>query len=263
MSLALGVKLFAAPLLIALASLAGRRWGPGAAGLLGGLPLVGGPAVLVLWLTESHELTLAVIQAAPVGVWATLVYLLAFGYFSARLSWLPTLAASWACYLGAEWSLHALDLAASPLLGAAAIPALWLAATRLLPQPARMPPPTHLPRVELIARMAAAVVLVLTLTSAATRIGADYTGLLAAAPVAATIIPAFTLAKAGRDALLLALRGFLTGLTGFAAFFLALGPGIGPLGALAPAVALLAALGVAALARWLVDAGAGALSEPA
>ncbi len=253
MSVVLVFKLFAAPLLIGVASLAGKRWGPQAAGLMGGLPLVGAPIVLVLWLTQGDAIAIQTSTAAPVGVWATMVYLLTLGFASARLPWYLLIPLGWACYLAANIALEASGFAHSPVLGVAIIPVLWIAATRVLPKPVARPEPTHLPHIELLARMAAAAVLVVGLTTIAARIGASMTGLLSGAPVAATVIPAFTLATAGRDSLLLALRGFLTGLTGFATFFLILAEGIPKLGALvllpATIASIVVGLGAARLAR--------------
>lgn len=242
MSLLLALKLLAAPALIGLASLAGKRWGPNAAGLLGGLPLVGGPVVLVLWISQGAELATAVAQSAPVGVWATLSYLLTFGYVSARCRWPLSLALSWAVYLFVALLLNESGLAHNWALGLAVLPGLWLAVTRLLPRPQFAVMPSSLPPIELLARMAAAVVLVFVLTSAAEQLGPQLTGVLAGAPVAATVIPSFTLATAGRDALLLTLRGFLTGLVGFALFFLLLAYALPKAGAWAIVPAVTSAL---------------------
>lgn len=255
MSLVLAIKLFASPLLIGLASLAGKRWGPNAAGLFGGLPLVAAPVVFALWLADGSALATRVSLAAPAGVWATMIYLLVVGYASARLRWYGAIAVGWTCYFAAQWLLHATDAASFPLVGFAVFPGLWFAATRWLPRPVTRAAPAHLPAIELVARMVAAVALVLALTQAADALGPDDTGMLSAAPVAATVIPAFVMATAGRDALLTALRGFLTGISGFTTFFLVLGHGIPVFGALALVPATLAAAGVSytamrMLRRW-------------
>lgn len=255
MSLLLGIKLLASPLLIGLASLAGKRWGPAAAGLMGGLPLVGGPVVWALWVSDGATVAAQASRAAPAGVWATLVYLLVIAYISRFAPWYLMIPFGWLCYLGAALLVEASGLANHLLPGIVIIPALWLAATRGLPQPRPLTKPVQLPRVELFARMGAAVALVLALTTASDWIGPEMTGVLACAPVAATVIPAFTLANAGRDALLLTLRGFLTGLTGFAVFFLILGNGIPALGVLALPPALVAAIATGLVTTRLVRHG--------
>ncbi|HVT35011.1 MAG TPA: hypothetical protein VHE37_05485 [Nevskiaceae bacterium] len=221
----LAVKLLASPLLIGLASIGGRRWGPNVAGLLGGLPLVGGPVIAALWMQGGPALAQQVALAAPAGLWANMVYFLVVGYTSARLRWWAAIPLGWCCYLLAALAVSATGLAYSLPAGLAVIPGLWLTATRALPQPRVAATRVHLPRAELYARMAAAALMVATLSSAAMLIGPGLTGVLSGAPVAAVVIPAFTFAKAGRDALLHALRGFLTGLTGYAAFCLVLGHG--------------------------------------
>lgn len=262
LSAALATKLFVSPLLIGLASLAGKRWGPALSGLLGGLPLVGAPVVIALWLASGFDTAHRAALTAPIGVWATLSYLLVFGFTSARLGWKRSLACSWLSYLAAAALLHYSGLDQWPLLGVAVIPALFIAATRVLPQPVSPQQAVRLPPQELIARMAAAMALVLLLTTAAKTIGPDFTGVLAGAPVAATVIPAFTHALAGRNALLHVLRGFLTGLIGFTAFFLVLAALMPACGGLAVLPAALAAVTLGLLAARQVQRHSAA-SKPA
>lgn len=248
MTSALLVKLFASPLLIGLASLAGRRWGPNIAGLMGGLPLVGGPVILAVWLEHGGAYAREASLAAPAGVWANIVYMLVVGYASARLRWYAAIPLGWACYLAAALAIEGAGLAHSLALGLTVIPALWLAAMHALPRPAALPRSARLPPLELATRMAAAATLVYTLATVSQRLGPELTGVLSGAPVAAVVIPAFLFANSGRDALLLALRGFLTGLMGFAVFFLVLGQAMNGLGAWALLPAALAGIGTGLLA---------------
>ena len=245
------VKLFASPLLIGVASLAGRRWGPNVAGLMGGLPLVGAPVVLAVWLSHGADYAELAARAAPAGLWANIVYMLVVGWVSARLRWYWAIPFGWLCYLGAALLIQASGLARSLALGLIALPALWLAAMIALPRPTAPPPRMHLPPIELLARIAAAALLVLSLTTISTTIGPELTGLLSGAPVAAVVIPAFTWATVGRDALLLTLRGFLTGLIGFGVFFLILGHTMAALGLLALVPALLGGIATGLVATRL------------
>jgi hypothetical protein len=135
MSAVLLVKLLAAPVLIGLASLAGRRWVPNVAGLMGGLPLVGGPVVLAIWMADGAGTAQQVALAAPAGIWANIVYMLVVAYASARWRWYVAIPLGWACYLAAAVALNAAGLAYSLTLGIAVLPGLWIAATRGLPKP--------------------------------------------------------------------------------------------------------------------------------
>ncbi|KPC53315.1 hypothetical protein [Amantichitinum ursilacus] len=221
MSLALATKLLAGPLVIGLASLAGKRWGPNVAGLIGGLPLVAGCVTLALWMAFGQDYALATARSAPSGLWANAVYMLALGYSFGRLGWRGSLLCGWIVYLAVAITLAVTGLAQNQWVCIGALGALALA-IKLLPQPSGMPHAVHMPHSELAVRMAVAFVLVVGLSSLSQTLGKSLTGVLSGGPVAATVIPAFTMASGDRNALLFQLRGFLTGLIGFGLCFLAL-----------------------------------------
>ncbi len=90
--------------------------------------------------------------------------------------------------------------------------------------------------------MAVAALMIVLLSALSLNLGKTLTGILTGIPVAATVIPGFVYAKAGRDALLLTLRGFLTGLIGFVIFFQALALLLPELGAWAVLIATLSGM---------------------
>ncbi len=53
---------------------------------MGGLPLVGVPVVLAVWLSHGADYAQPAALAAPVGLWANIVYMLVVGWSSARLA---------------------------------------------------------------------------------------------------------------------------------------------------------------------------------
>ncbi|WP_432721864.1 hypothetical protein R0381_002039 [Jeongeupia wiesaeckerbachi] len=247
MSSVIAVKLFAGPLVIGLASLAGKRWGPAAAGLLGGLPLIAACVIAALWLEHGQDYALAAASAAPAGLWANIVYMLALGFASRRFGWPGMLACGWLIYLCTAVALAFGGLAHSLPLGVTALAGLLIAVGWLLP---RIVP---LPKIEIATRMAAAFALVVSLTALTLPLGPALTGVLSAGPVAATVIPAFTLANAGRDAVLVQLRGFLTGLVGTGASLLCLAPLAAHLGGWAALPAAAIALGAGYGANLLMQ----------
>ncbi len=252
MSMLLLAKLLTSPLLIGAASLAGKRWGPNVAGVLGGLPLVAGPIVLVLWLSHGPVYVTQLALAAPVGVWANVAYMLIMAWASQRLAWWGALLLAWISYVMVALLLHAVGIADNIWLGLAVLPGLWLAATRWLPRPEAPPQVVALPRSELLTRMLAAAGLVTMLTTVSPLLGPTLTGIFTGAPVAGTVIPAFTFARSGRNALLLVLRGFLTGLMGLTVFFLVLGWGVPLLGIWGTLLAALAGVLVGLAASEIV-----------
>jgi hypothetical protein len=77
-------------------------------------------------------------------------------------------------------------------------------------------------------------------------------GVLLSLPITGSIMPPFTLALYGPDALARLIRGFVVGLTGFTAFFFVVAMAVVPMGVTAGfALAVLAALGAVFLAARL------------
>ncbi|WP_035059396.1 hypothetical protein [Andreprevotia chitinilytica] len=256
----IAVKLFAGPVVVGAASLAGKRWGPAVAGLLGGMPLVAACVIAAVWLEFGQAYALNVASATPVGLWGNIAYFITLGVASRwfagkRFGWAGMLLCGWTVYLLTALALSVGGLAHNLPLGIAAPFGLLFAARFLIPKPAAPPRNVPLPRIELAARMMAAFLLILTLSTATQLLGPALTGILSPGPIIATVIPAFTLANSGRDAVLVQLRGFLTGLVGTGVSFFALPWLAAMLGAWAAvptaAIAMGAAFGASWLMRWL------------
>lgn len=214
--LALAIKLFGAPLLIGCASLAGKRHGPALAGLLSGLPVIVGPIIAVLWLEHGSVHASQVAWMLPVGMAPLAAYLWVFSRLARHRSWPFCLLGGWLVFLITAWICRKVTLP-YPLLAGGAILTL-IAVGFFLPRPRGDLPAAELPHAELLARIAAAFTLVVGLTGISGRLGTEWTGLLAAFPVAGSVIPAFTLARSGPAATLRLLRGFVSGLLGLSGF---------------------------------------------
>ena len=223
------LRLALVPAAVWVASLAARRWGHAVSGYLGGLPMIGGPITLYLALdygnafaARSATMTLAVIlgQAA---------HLLAFAHVGGRARWPLALAAGWSSF-AAVASIVAW-IAPGPALALALACGGLAAAGRWLPRPTRAALRPTIPRAELRLRLAAAFVLAAAILWSARAFGPVVSGVLLSLPVTGSIMPPFTLALYGPDALARLARGFIVGLCGFAAFFFTLAAGLGALGA--------------------------------
>ena len=206
----LALKLLLTPAVMIGATLAGRRWGNAVSGWLIGLPLTSGPLVVILVLehgrhfgarTATGSLSGAVAEAAFCVGWA----------FGGRA---PLLAASLG-FAAAAAAVHGLPLLALVVLA----PIALVAALRLLPPFPPRADAIRTPRWDLPARVVVAVVVIVTLSAAATTIGARLTGLLAVYPAYSAILASFALRLEGRAAAIGLLRGLLVGLFSFAAFY--------------------------------------------
>lgn len=242
MSLETLLRLALVPGAVWLASLAARRWGHTVSGYLGGMPLIGGP--ITLFLALDHGVAFAA-QSALVTLAAILgqgAHLLAFAHVARRARWPLALASGWSGFALA--SLVATWFALGPwpalALAAAGLAAAW----RWLPRPRTDAGLPRVPPVELRLRLIAALVLAIAILWGAGVFGPVVSGVLLSLPVTGSIMPPFTLALYGADAVARLLRGFVVGLTGFTAFFFTLSLMLVPQGiALAFGAALLAALG--------------------
>jgi hypothetical protein len=235
------LRLALVPTAVWLASLAARRWGHKASGYLGGMPLIGGPITLFLALdhgaafaARSATLTLAAIlgQAA---------HLLAFAYVGRRARWPVALAAAWTSF--AIVAVAAAILDPGPALALAMAAAGLAAAQRFLPHYQGTATLPAVPPAELRLRLVAAVLLAALILWGARVFGPVVSGLLLSLPVTGAIVPPFTLALYGPDALARLIRGFVAGLCGFSAFFCIVAVAVIPLGVtLAFSAAVFAAL---------------------
>ncbi len=245
------LRLMLVPAAVWLASLAARRWGHTVSGYLGGLPLIGGP--ITLYLALDHGAAFAA-QSAMVTLAAILgqaAHLMAFAHGARAWRWPTALVAGWTSFAAVAIAVTFLPL--SPFIALALAAAGLAAAWRWLPRPTERASLPTIPSAELRLRLVAAFALAVVILWAAKVFGAVVSGVLLSVPITGSIMPPFTLALYGADAVARLARGFVVGLTGFAAFFFTLAIALMPLGILAAFfAAILAALaGVSAASRML------------
>jgi hypothetical protein len=241
------LKLVLTPVLIAAASLAGRRWGQAVGGWLVGLPLTSGPVAFFLALDHGTGFAAAVAFGSLAGAIAEAAFCLVYGW-SARRGWLTALAAASAAFTVVAAGLQRLAL---PLIALAAIVFATLAvALHLMPTRAAVSATPAPPRWDLPARMVITTALVVGLTGVAPVLGPRLSGVLATFPVYAAILTAFA-HRAGATPAVQVLRGLLLGLFSFGAFFLVLGgliERLGVVGGFAAAIATALAIQAGSLA---------------
>lgn len=248
----LAVRLLLAPALVVLASLAARRWGPRAAGVAAGIPIVAAPILLVLALDHGPRFGGGAARAALLGVAGSAAFALVYGHVAVRARWPWSLLAGWAAFF-----------AVAAVVASVSVPApvglpVTLAAVALarlgLPRghgPARLPGAGR-PSWDLALRALSAAALVVAVTELAGALGPRATGALAPFPVAASVLCAFTHVQDGAAAVVALLRAMLFYFAAFAAFCFSLAlalPALGTAAGFAVAVGALAAT-AAALAAW-------------
>ena len=241
--LVLALKLTLAPGLVAATTVAGRRWGPRVAGWLGGLPVVVGPILLALALERGDGFAAEAAEGSLIGLLSLNAFVLAYAWAARRARWLAALAAGWAAFAVATVALDPLRVPLVAALGVV-VGAFFLTEAGL-PRSRGDHDTPRAPRFDLAVRTACTAALVLALTGLAGVLGPRLSGMLAAFPVLASVLAAFTHVQAGAAAAADFLRGLVRGLVSFALFCFVVAvllPGAGlPVAFLAATAAALAA----------------------
>jgi hypothetical protein len=228
-------KIFAVPILVALATLAIRRWGAAVGGLLTGLPFLTGPISYFLALDQGIDFAIAantgvIMAVAAVGPWAV-----AFYWLAGAFRWPVCLIGGLTAFGATSLVLQALQVDAHTAVAIAY--ASVIVSIMLMPRaqaPAVVPPP---PWWDLPLRMIVTGLVVVSVTLLAEMLGPRLSGIVATLPVVSGVIACFTQQSMGADMTRTVLRGIVTAMFAFVAFFVVIGETIGTLG-LAPAYVL-------------------------
>jgi hypothetical protein len=244
----LAIKLLLAPCFVVGASLTARRHGPRVGGLVGALPVVAGPILLVYALTHGRTFAAHAAAGTLLGLVSLTAFVVVYAHLAGRVPWPVGLLAGWLAFALGALLFSALTLPLGVTLALAL--ASFALGLSLLPQAGGEPTPELAPPVwDLPLRATCALALVLALTAVAGWLGPQLSGLLAPFPIIASVLATFTHTQRGVDETLRLLRGLLTGFAAFALFCFTLSLS---LPALDVAAAFALATGVAVLAQGLV-----------
>jgi hypothetical protein len=212
------LKITLTPLLIAAATLAGRRWGPGVSGWLIGLPLTSGPVSLILALQNGPGFASASAVGVLGGQASVCVFCLVYALCAGKAGWRVSSVVSIAGFFGAVilWKLASLPLWPTFILVVALIAGVAALMPRKEPEEGSPSPPAW----DLPARMGIAAAFVFALTTAAGALGPQLSGLLSPFPVFGLVLAAFAHKSQGGRAAARLLRGVVIGSFGFELFFL-------------------------------------------
>ena len=243
-------KIFAVPILVALATLAIRRWGAAIGGLLTGLPFMTGPTSFFLAIDQGVDFAMAantgvILAVAAVGPWTVAFYWLADSF-----RWLVCMLGGLAAFAAVSFVLQPLQVDGRTAAAIATVSVLIsvLLMPRIEVPKVGTPPPWW----DLPVRMIVAGVVVVSVTLLAERLGPRLSGIVATLPVVSGVVACFTQHSMGPAMTRAVLRGVATAMFAFVAFFVVIGETIATLG-LTPAyvLAVLVTLPLSALVATL------------
>ena len=157
------IKLIAAPLLLALATLAARRWGTVLGGILIGLPLISGPISVFLAIENGAGFAVETARGALAGTVALAVFTCVYAAVCPK-GWLKASFLSVALYVLASWIAAELPISAVTLAvsaAAAIVLSLWI-----MPVPHSAAVKRRPPKHDLLMRMGMMMVLMIAITMA-------------------------------------------------------------------------------------------------
>lgn len=213
------LKLLLVPTLIALITLAGRRWGPAVAGWLAGFPVVAGPLLLMIGVEQGPAFAAQAAQASLLAILANLAFSAGYSWAALRWPWWACVACGMLAFAGVGALLVAVPM---PLWAALAVTvAGLLLAPHAFPRREAFVPPRGQPSpLELPARMIAGAVLTVAVTMSAQRLGPTASGLFSVFPVMALVFAVFSHATWGVAGTIGLLSGMVPGFYAFAMFCL-------------------------------------------
>ena len=214
--------------------------------MLGGLPVVAGPILLVETLLHGRDFGADAAAGTLLGLAALTAFVVVYGRVAPTTRPVPTMLCGWAVFL---LGVAVLSLIQPPsALSFVFVGACFALGLRLLPPAPSPPPPAAAPPWwDLPARTLAALGLVLALTGLSGALGPHLSGLLAPFPIVTSVLAVFTHAHGGVAQVGVLLRNFLVGFYGFAAFCFVLAVAL-------PMLESAAAFGLATAAALAVQA---------
>ncbi len=247
----LAFKLIGTPILIAMVSLAGRRWGSGVSGWLVGLPLTSGPISLFLALQYGAPFAAQAAVGTLGGTASVGCFCLVYCLVARKANWVASVGSGAVAFLLSTYLLNHLALSLLPtFFGVIAFLALILA---IIPAEEIAIAHDQMPKWDLPGRMLAATLFILLITTFASVLGPQLSGLLTPFPIFSTILAVFNHRLHGAQAGIQFLRGVVAGLLAFSCFFLFVGSALTGLGILwAYLAATLVALVINSLSLRLV-----------
>jgi hypothetical protein len=215
----LTLKLILTPILIGGASLAARRWGHAVGGWIVALPLTSGPVALYIAVDRGTAFAAGTAEGTIGGLLGDATFALVYAWVAHRFGWQISVLSGLVAF--ALTAVAVQPFVTGPAVVLFVIVALAMAVClRLAPPATTAEGSTLLPRWDIPARIVVGTAIVLAITEAASVLGPQLSGILAALPVYVTVLAVFAHRLEGPESAMGVTRGLQIGLFGTIVFFL-------------------------------------------
>jgi uncharacterized membrane protein (GlpM family) len=210
------LKITLIPAVIALVTLAVRKWGNKMGGLIGSMPWTAGPILLFFILEQGKAFGIHSIHGTMTGILALVSFCFSYAVLSRRLSWLPTLLLSYVIFTVTVLIVNYLELGlkVSYVLGMIAI----ILALQFFPVLTEQPAKSRRLPFDILIRMGVGTLFVLVITGLARVLGPNWSGIFTPFPIMTSVLAIFAHSLQGSSAVIAVLRGIVIGLLGFTTF---------------------------------------------
>lgn len=214
------IKLSLVPLFILLLSLASKRWGSFIAGSLSGLPIIAAPITVFIYLEQGETFAIASSHSTLMGIISLGLFCFCYCWAATTFNWIISLIISLVVYFAGAYFVATLSM--EPTIALLLVLVSILVFRNALPRVNAKESSVEVSIAQTMARMFAAAILVVTLTSLASKIGTQLTGVLTVFPLAASILAVFTHINYSKESVNFMLSGIIVGITSLASFYYSL-----------------------------------------
>lgn len=211
------LKILMTPLIIITSTVVARKWGENIGGLIVGLPMTSGPVSIFFALEQGRSFAAHAAKSAILGLIAVSVFCAAYVWSAKRFSWQLSAVIGIGLYLAAVWAVSFI----SPGLEITVflVPTVLLLALNWIGKTDSLSTRPTAPWWDLPLRIVIATALLVLITGGASGLGSTWSGLLSPFPIFTFVMATFSHRQGGGAAAWRLIRGVLTGLFSYVAFF--------------------------------------------
>jgi len=212
------IKIILMPIVIGGVTIASKKWGNLAGGMIASLPWIAGPIMLFFTIEQGVDFAVNSVKGIMMGIVGVLAFCFAYIYSSLKSKWYISLVLAYCAFVATTVLLKIFEnfMGLDSWFLIAVI--LSLIGLKFFPKLETQVSSGQTLKFDIYLRMVIITVFVALITYLAQILGPTWSGILTPFPIITAILAAFTHYTQGAYGTSIILRGMLTGFIGFATF---------------------------------------------